>query len=265
MIAGIAVAVAVLAAGVWFFFIRSDAPPEVDLDSATEQITSSTESTGSTTTTTEGALRIEGTWLVDNETGEFDFDSATGSFAGYRVEEELASIGSSEAVGRTGAVNGQMVITGTTLESAEITVDLTGLESDKPRRDDRVQDALGTEEFPEATFELAEPVDLGPGAPAGAEVSVEATGELTINGVTNEVTVDLDAQLVDDTAVVVGSIPIELADYDIEAPSAPVVLSVSDEATIEFQLLFTPQTGADTADREPPGSTTTSSSPTDAT
>ena len=53
-------------------------------------------------------------------------------------------------------------------------------------------------------------------------------------------TVELAAQLVDGTAVVVGSIPIELSDFGVEAPSAPMVLSVSEEATIEFQLLFTP-------------------------
>ncbi len=252
MIVGAVVVVAVLGAGVWFFFIRSDAPPEVDLDSATEQVTSTTgRDAKSTTTTTEEPHRIEGTWVVDNESGQFDFESATGSFAGYRVEEELASIGTSEAVGRTGAVDGTMVIEGTVLESAEVTVDMSGLESDKPRRDNRVQEALGTDEFPEASFELTKPVELGPQASAGEDVSVDASGELTINGVTNEVTVELDAQLVDDTAVVVGSIPITLADYDIEAPSAPVVLSVSDEATIEFQLLFTRPAGTEPADRVP--------------
>lgn len=241
MIVSIVVVLVVLGAGVWFFFIRSNAPPEVDLESATEQLTSTTsEVDGTTTTTTEKLDGIAGTWVVDNESGEFDFQNATGSFAGYRVTEELASIGSSEAVGRTGAVSGEMAISGTTLNSTKITVDLKEIESDRPQRDDRVQEALGASQFPNAIFELTEPVELGADAADGEEVTADAPGELTINGVTNEVTVKLDAQLVDGIAVVVGSIPIALADYDIEVPSAPVVLSVSDEATIEFQLLFKP-------------------------
>ena len=28
-------------------------------------------------------------WVVDDEIGEFDFDTASGSFAGFRVDEEL--------------------------------------------------------------------------------------------------------------------------------------------------------------------------------
>ncbi|MCO5318690.1 MAG: YceI family protein [Microthrixaceae bacterium] len=245
--AGIALAVVLVAAGVWFLFFRSDAPPKVDLESATEQVTSTTTGDGDgdgdgATTTSEAPTPadIEGTWVVDDESGEFDFESATGSFAGYRVQEELASIGSTEAVGRTGEVTGEMAIAGTTMESVQVTVDLSAIESDKPRRDNRVQDALETEEFPTADFELTEPVELGPDAAASEEISVEATGELTIHGVTREVTVELAAQLVDGTAVVVGSIPIELSDFGVEAPSAPMVLSVSEEATIEFQLLFTP-------------------------
>ena len=86
-------------------------------------------------------------------------------------------------------------------------------------------------------------MELGPGAAAGEPVEVTAAGALTIHGVTNEVEVALEAQLVDGTAVVVGSIPIVFSDYDVEPPTAPVVVSVADEGTVEFQLLFTPAVG----------------------
>ncbi len=256
MVAGIAVALILLGAAVWFFYLRSDAPPEVDLGTATEQLTSTTAPEGSTTTVADDG--IAGTWVVDSESGEFDFESATGSFAGFRVTEELASIGKTEAVGRTGEVTGEMVIDGTTLSSTEISVNLTELQSDKPRRDDKVLEALMVKDYPNATFDLTEPVDLGNGAAEGDDLSVEATGNLTIHGVTREVTVELDSQLVDGTAVVVGSIPIKLADYDVETPSAPVVLSVSDDATIEFQLLFKPQDSGELTEPDPTGATTTS-------
>ncbi len=42
-----------------------------------------------------------------------------------------------------------------------------------------------------------------------------------------------------DVIVVVGSIPFTFGDYGMSAPRAPIVLSVSDGGTIEFQLFFT--------------------------
>ena len=69
--------------------------------------------------------------------------------------------------------------------------------------------------------------------------SVEATGELTIHGVTTPVTIPLEAQLVGDNIVVVGSLDIVFADYGVSVPSAPVVLSAEDEGVVELQLFFT--------------------------
>ena len=65
-----------------------------------------------------------------------------------------------------------------------------------------------------------------------------ATGDLTIHGVTESVEFPLEAQLVDGTVVLVGSIDQTLTGYDIEAPSSPVVLSISDEFTVELQFLL---------------------------
>jgi hypothetical protein len=49
----------------------------------------------------------------------------------------------------------------------------------------------------------------------------------------------MEAQLVDGTVVLVGSIDQALADYDIEKPSSPVVLGISDDFTLELQFLLT--------------------------
>ena len=49
--------------------------------------------------------------MVDDEIGEFDFETASGSFAGFRVDEEL-TIGEVVAVGRTGGVSGTVTIEG---------------------------------------------------------------------------------------------------------------------------------------------------------
>ncbi len=115
---------------------------------------------------------------------------------------------------------------------------MTAISSNESRRDDRVQDALETGEFPTATFVLTAPIDLGGAVNSGAATTVDAAGDLTIHGVTTPVTLPLEAQLVNGTIVVVGSLDIALSTYGVEAPSAPIVVSVSDDAQIELQLFF---------------------------
>lgn len=244
------VAVAVAAGLAWFF--RDDAPEEVSLEGAVEAAeqattTAAPDTTGSASTTAAGTTApptggsVEGTWAVDTSIGTFDFESATGSFVGFRVEEELASIGSTTAVGRTGDVTGTITIEGTTLTAAAIEADLSTITTNDSRRDRRVQQALDTDQFPAATFTLSSPVELGEAAVTGGPVAVSATGELTIHGVTNRVTFQLEAQRTGDVVVVVGSVEIGFADFGVSVPSAPIVLSVEDTGVIELQLLFSRQ------------------------
>lgn len=236
----IAAIVVVVLVGVGaFLFLRDDSPDEVSLEAATESLSGSSTTEGSEDTAAAPDGDVSGTWTVDTETGDFDFESASGTFAGIRIQEELASIGSTTAVGRTGDVDGTVEIDGTTVTSAEIEVDMTTITTNESRRDDKVQEALETGEFPTATFSLTEPIDLGAQAADGEPVSVTATGELTIHGVTQPVDIPLEARLVDGTIVIVGSVEIAFSDYDVEVPSAPVVLSVEDVGTMELQLLLT--------------------------
>jgi polyisoprenoid-binding protein YceI len=82
------------------------------------------------------------------------------------------------------------------------------------------------------------PVALPATAAEGSAFRIAAIGDLTIHGVTNRVTIDLDAQLVEDRIVVVGSTIVRFSDYGIDPPRAPVLLSVEDHGTMEFQLVF---------------------------
>lgn len=243
--------IVVLVGGFLFWFLRDDAPDEVNLEDAAAQVTTSTagDSGGTDTSdpsdpsdTTTGSTTgsgIEGDWTVDTETGEFDYESATGSFVGFRIDEELAGVGATEAVGRTGDVTGGITIEGTTVTSGSFEVDMTTITTNESRRDDRVQGALSTDQFPTATFELTEPIELGAGAADGEAVKTTGVGDLTIKGTTKSVTMDIEAKLVEGTVVIVGSTELSLADFGVEAPSAPMVLSVSDTATLELQFLLT--------------------------
>ena len=267
-IAAIGVAAVVVIGGGLFWYLRDDAPPAVSLESATESLSSTTATpddsatddpatddsatddsatddtatdataTSDTTAPTAAAVELPGAWSVDTESGEFDFESATGTFAGFRINEKISEVGDVTAVGRTGEVDGSIEIAGTTLSAATFTVDLSTLTTNDRGRDDKVQGALETDQFPLATFVLTEPVDLGADAAAGQPISVAGAGDLTIHGVTKAVVFPLEAQLVGSTIVIVGSLEISLADFGVVAPTAPIVLSVEDVAVVEFQLLL---------------------------
>lgn len=244
VLAGVVVVAVGAGAFIWWF-TRDDAPPEVDLDAAVEALEESTEtsgtgSSGPSTTDAPATDGIEGTWTVDADSGTFDFsETASGTFVGFRVQEELSGIGSATAVGRTPEVAGEITIEGTTLTAATFEADMTAITTNESRRDDRVQGALDTGSFPIATFTLTEPVDLGAAAADGGPVRVTAVGDLTIKGVTRSVSLPLQAQLTNGSIVVVGSMAITFADYGVEVPSAPVVLSAEDHGILEVQLLLT--------------------------
>lgn len=229
LIAAVVVALVAASAGL-FWFLRDDAPDAVSLDAATSGV----EGGGDGGTAAEG---IDGRWEV-KPSSDVDFETASGTFVGFRVQEELSRIGSATAVGRTGDVTGSITIDGTTLTDASFEVDMASIRTNDSRRDDKVQGALDTGTFPTATFELAGPVDLGAEAATGGPVKVDAPGTLTVHGVSKTVTVPLEAELVGSTIVVVGSIEVVFSDFGVEAPTAPIVLSVEDRGILEMQLLF---------------------------
>lgn len=228
---GVFVLIAAAVFVLWFF--SGDAPAEVDLAQTASAVTQPEDGSAA------GAGEIAGTWTVDDTVGAFTVDDeTTASFAGFRVDEELASIGSTTAVGRTPAVTGTLVIEDTSLISATVVADLTQIVSDETRRDDSIQRSLGTSTNPEATFVLTEPIELGDSASSGETMEVTAVGDLTINGITNSAEMTLSAQLVGDMILVTGSSDIVFSDFDVTTPTAPVVLSVEDHGIIELQLWF---------------------------
>ena len=219
---GLGVMIAVLGGGLLWFF-GSEAPAAVDLDATATAITSADDAS-STPAAIDG---IEGTWTVDTTVGEFTVDGeTTATFAGFRVDEVLSGIGSTTAVGRTPTVGGSLVIEGASLVSAEIVADLTAIVSDESRRDDAIQRALGTGTNSDAVFVLTEPVDIADGVVSGEPMSAIATGELTING------------MVDGMILVTGTSAVDFADFEVETPTAPAVLSVDDTGVVEFQIWF---------------------------
>lgn len=181
---------------------------------------------------TDGA---DGTWRVTTELEAYDLATSTGSFIGYRIDEELATIGVTQAVGRTPDVDGQVTVDGTSVTEAVVTGDLRQLVSDQPRRDGRVADALRVGDEPTVRF-VADPIALPGELTDGGRLDVEVPGRLEAAGRTADVTAEVTVQRRGDVVVLTGSTSVALADLGITPPSAAIVVSVADTATIEWQL-----------------------------
>lgn len=166
---------------------------------------------------------LSGTWSIGAD-----------SFAGYRVDEVLQG-NDVTVTGRTTDVTGELTVDTLSLTAATITVDVASITTDEGARDAYFRDtAMEADAFPTATFTLTEPVTLA--APvAGVAQTLTATGDLTLHGVTQPVTVELQAALTETGGQVVGSIPITFSDFGVEAPDLGFV-SVEDDGSVEFEL-----------------------------
>ena len=230
LIGGLAVVVVAAVAIPWAYinFVKEDAAPRFQLSDEPVTTTTAAGGTSDTTGSKSGSTsELAGTWTV-----------ASGSEVGYRVSEVLFGQ-DTDATGRTSDVTGSIKLTDTTLTAGEFTADLTTVKSDEDRRDNQFQgNIMNTAEFPNATFKLTEPVEFGTPAD-GEKITVSATGELTMHGVTNTVTFDIEARKTGSVIEVTGSIPILFSDYDIANPSRAGI-TVKDNGEMEFLLTFNP-------------------------
>jgi polyisoprenoid-binding protein YceI len=248
--AALVVAGAVALALTWY--LGRDTPAAVDAQAAVDAATADdTAGTGSSTgaapsggadNAQDEAGPLASDWVVDTDLVAYDFDGGTGTFLGFRIDEELTTVGATTAVGRTPQVEGALRLDGDVLAAATIVGDLTALTTDIRQRDGRAQRAMNTATHPTSTFELTSPIALGTEPAPDERLQVDATGELTLNGVTQPVTVRIEAILLGtgDRLLVTGRFDVLLSDHELVAPSAPIVVSVADTATIEFQLYLVP-------------------------
>jgi len=213
----------------WYFFLKSDPEPRAAIEDTPlqTQAPSSGSTAGGTTSSS-----LDGTYTVS--------PGSTDNFVGYRVTEKLVvNVVESTATGRTNNVKGTFTIDGTTVDDVTVTADLRDLKSDNSFRDSRIHGSgLESDRYPEAKFVLTEPTTLPKVPAAGETISVNATGDFTLHGVTKQVTIPIQARWDGRDVQIVGNLPIFFGDYKITAPTAPAVASVDDHAEMEFQLFF---------------------------
>ena len=226
-------ALVLVTAGTWTYIhvLSSDAPARLTLGgSVADNVPATTATTaagGSTAApVTAAPASFDGTWTATSP-----------SQAGYRVKEVLFGQ-STEAVGRTGNVDGALTISGAKVTTADISIDLASVTSDKSQRDNQFRGRImNVTRYPTATFKLTQPIDLGTLPADGLTVTVPATGELTLHGTTKTVTTNVTAKRTGGTIEVNGTIPVVFADYGIPNPSFGPA-STEDHGQIEFLVVF---------------------------
>jgi polyisoprenoid-binding protein YceI len=212
----------------YFFSGLRSAPPPLALATPTPGASSSA--------TPAAPGDLAGTWKV-----------ASGSQAEWRVTEVvLATNTPHSAVGRTSGVTGGLTVqqdaSGLTASNLTFTADLTQLASvdqlaghDVSQRDQLVRQSLRVSQFPQATFASAEAVAIPAGLTTGQQVQLSLPGQLTIRGVTKDVTATVMVQESGGEVQAAGSIPTDMATFNVPPPNAPFV-TVGKNVTIGFAL-----------------------------
>jgi polyisoprenoid-binding protein YceI len=191
-------------------------------------LTASTKTTPVSSTT-----QLAGRWTI-----------AAGSQAGYRVREKLAFLPAiSDAVGRTSAITGEATFTESnavvTATAASFVTNVYVLKSNESLRDQHIRTlGLQSATYPKATFVLSTPLTLPASALAGRVVDVTATGVLTIHGTARRVSIPLQIRLSSSRIQAVGSLAFPWGEFNMTAPSVGGFVSVTDRATMEFELVL---------------------------
>ena len=219
--------VLVVSAGtfVYIHFIAPDPAPRLTFSAVTTTTSAPTATTGSSATAGSTAAAVDGSWKV-----------TAGSRAGYRVSEVLNGQ-DNQATGRTSAVTGQLVISGTSVTAATFAVDMRTVSSGESQRDSQFRNRImSTSQYPTATFELTSPIELASVPADLIEITVKAAGKLTLHGTTRQITIDLKARRNGTNLEINGTVPITFSDYGISNPSGGPA-TVGDSGEMEFLII----------------------------
>jgi polyisoprenoid-binding protein YceI len=161
----------------------------------------------------------------------------------YRVRERLAGHDlDNDAIGKTRAVSGQIALAadGSVVpEESKITIDVTGLTSDQSRRDNYVRRRLlVTDSNPTVVFQ---PTAIAGGPttiPTSGTGTFTITGNLTVKGVTKPTTWTVNARYFPEAVGGSASTAFTFADFSIDQPRVPILLSVADTIRLEGDFNF---------------------------
>lgn len=165
------------------------------------------------------------------------------SVARYRVMEELASVGANEVIGETNAIIGHILFdeNGEPLACSRFDVDLRTLETDQARRDNFLREnTLQTDTYPLATFVVRDVEGLDGPLPEGEETTITLIGDLTVRDLTRLAAWEATVVKNGDTLTGTAMTTFTFDDFEIQKPIIGPVVGISDEVTLEVDLVAAP-------------------------
>ena len=168
-----------------------------------------------------------------------------GNEARYRIREQLAGLDlPNDAIGATSAITGSIAFDakGNVIPSeSKIVVDVSGLKSDKDRRDNYVRSRLlQTAQFQSVTLVPTVVKGLGSSVPASGTRKIELVGNLTVRDTTRSTTWRGEATFSKGKVTGKVTTSFTFAEYGLTKPRVPVVLSVEDTITLEYDFTLVP-------------------------
>ena len=173
--------------------------------------------------------------------GAVVFTLGEGTIARYKVEEVLARTGSWTATGETAEVAGQLAFDADgALIPAEsgVIVQAATLVTDSDRRDRYVRErTLNASQYPEIVFRPTAIDGLPmPLTEAQGSIDFAISGDLTIRDQTRPTTWSASADFAAAAISGVASVEFTFADFGMDKPSVPIVLSVEDTIRLEIDF-----------------------------
>ena len=168
-----------------------------------------------------------------------------GNEARYRIGEQLLDIElPSDAVGKTTQIEGSIAVgpDGSILtDESRFTINLASLQSDRSMRDNYVRRRLlHTDQYANAVFIPTAFRKLQLPLPKSGEVTFQIVGNLTIRDVTRPVTWDVVGKLNNEALTGTAKTSFKFAEFQLQKPQVPSVLSVDDEIVLEYTFFLVP-------------------------
>ena len=200
--------------------------------SAAQRATTSRESTGDV-----GLPATDGVQLVV---------ASEGNEVRYRVREQLVGLElPNDAVGATSDVAGGIAFDAAgklAPASSKFVVNVGTLKSDKDRRDGYVRGRiLQATQHPTVVLAPTAVTGLTLPLPTAGTRSFQMVGNLTVRGVTKPTTWNVTATFNGGRVSGIATTTFTFADFELQQPRVPVVLSVADSIKLEYTFALVPK------------------------
>lgn len=221
----LAVAVLALGGGAYYVLGAGNAEPSVDVADAVDDLDATAEGSAAAGTT-------------------FEVDQSLSRVA-YLIDEVLRGE-ETTVLGTTAEVAATLTIDPadpTSVDLGAVAVNARTLTSDSSNRDRAVRGRILATDDPAnelITFTATEVGDVP--ADVSGSFTVDVTGDLTIAGTTTPVTFPLTVTPEGDGYRVTGEAVVLRSDYGLTVPNVPFVADVSDEVTLQLDLVLVPAT-----------------------